>query len=72
MSEIKPNSIAQVVSGKEIAFIGCCIQVREVFPSSIIGDIAYPLNPNCPSELIEVQLPISDVKYIGESHIKPQ
>ncbi len=71
MSEITENSIAQVVSSKEIAFIGCCVQVSSVSQDTINGFVAYPLNPNQPSELIQISLPKSDVKFVGTAHINP-
>lgn len=72
MSEIKENSIVQILSGPEIAYKGCCMQVEKIQDRNVFGFIAYPLKAGEGSELIDVEVSLSDVVYIGESQIKPQ
>lgn len=72
MSEIKENSIVQIISGPEIAYKGCCMQVETIQNGNVFGFIAYPLKAGESSQLIDVEVSLSDVVYIGESQIKPQ
>lgn len=72
MSVIKENSVVQVISSPEPAFVGCFVQVEKVENENVFGFVAYPLNAGQSSELIDVEISLSDVVYIGESQIKPQ